>query len=55
MVLHVPFWLWNRLGGGTSREKNVNQGGDLGVTADTYRGKWDHRSTRNVLTCEILS
>lgn len=53
MVLHVPFWLWNCLGGGTSRKKNVNQGWDLGVIADPYGGKWDQRSTGNLLTCEI--
>lgn len=39
MVLHVPFWLWGRLSGGTSEERNVNQGRDLGVIADSYGGK----------------
>lgn len=53
MLLHVPFWLWNCLGGETNRERNVNQGRDLGVIADAYGGKWDQRSAGNLLTCEI--
>lgn len=58
MILHLngiacAFLAWNCLCGGTSRERHVNQGRDLGVLADAYGGKWDQISTGNLLIWEI--